>query len=108
MNVDHLLTETATVTSRTPVGKDAYGNDTYTESSRTTICSHQQTVSGEFGSLVDQTWDAFFPPDDPLRSTDKVTINGIAYEVIGGPNARLNPRTVEAWQVEAQLRRTDG
>lgn len=108
MNVDHLLCETAIVTSRVPSVKDSFGDLTYTEASRTTICLHQQAVSTELGGIVDQTWDAYFPAGDPLKATDKVTIDGIAYEVVGGPNPRLNPRTVEAWQVEALLRRTDG
>lgn len=109
MNIDHLLCETATVTSRVPTStQDAYGVVQTTAATRTTICLHQQSFSGESGSIVERTFNAYFPPDDPLLATDKVTIDGTDFEVIGGPWPTLNPRTGDAWQVEATLRRTDG
>lgn len=109
MRGEHFLTETATVTMRTPSGtRDGYGNDLLTVTTRTVACWHAQTGHDEVGPIAGETCEAFFPPGDPLRATDAVTIAGRTFEVIGTPSSNRNPRTGELTLVVATLRRTDG
>lgn len=107
---EHLLTELATITIRTPTGaRDAYGAVLVAEDTRTAPCWHYQTARDETQPVAEQTWEAWFPPGDPLSATDKVTIDSIDFEVVGPPSGRqTNPRTGELDLVRATLRRTDG
>lgn len=106
---DHLLTERATITSRNPTGaRDGDGNVITVNASRTTDCYHEQTARDEQDPVVGQTWNLFLPADDPLTASDSVTIDGVAFEVIGAPWQTYNPRTLQNGLVEATLRRTDG
>lgn len=114
MTPDHLLTETATVTERTPTGsRDGYGNVLTANATRTAPCWHEPvliatTENTVGGDIREETWTLFLPAGDPLAGTDAVTIDGVSFEVIGGPAPWRNPRTAEFVYVQATLRRTDG
>lgn len=112
MKPDHLLTETATITARSPSGaRDSYGNVTLTAISRTADCYHEQNTADENtvgGDIREETWTLYVPTGDPLTSTDSVSVNGQSFEVIGQPWQTWNPRTSANGHVRATLRRTDG
>lgn len=115
MNGEHLLAETAVITDRAEqtdddgnLVRDGYGNVQTVETIRTVRCWHAQRASTEIAPFADATFDAWFPPGDPISSTSKVTIAGTAYEVIGMPTQLTNPRTSELALVQAEIRRTTG
>lgn len=114
MNGEHLLSQTAIVTDRTPIVvdgelvRDSFGVVQTKETKRTTSCWTAQTSSGEFPPIAEATSDGFFPPNDPISSTSKVYVNGLSFEVIGPPARLVNPRTGEAALVLAILRSTTG
>lgn len=114
MNGEHLLSQTAIVTDRTPLvvdgelSRDEFGVVQTVETTRTVRCWTAQTASGEFPPIAEATSDGFFPPCDPISSTSKVTVNGLTFEVVGPPAQLINPRNGEPALVLAVLRRTTG
>lgn len=115
MNGAHLLTLTATITTRAEQAdddgnlvRDELGVVQTVETTRTVPCWHEQITSGEFPPISEETHNAWFPAGDPLGHADKVTVDGENFEVIGPPAQLTNPRTDELALVHAVLRKTTG
>lgn len=114
MNVEHLLTIDATVTTVTNTAtRDVYGDIT-TETSTTSVkcwlhqgTGAQGTTGGsEQTGLADtqrERWTAYFPAGTAITGHDRVTVGSDEYEVFGPPWSATNPRTGQVEFVTAQL-----
>lgn len=112
MNVAHLLTSTAVVTTVTYTGSaDAMGDPTAVTASLTFRCWLSQTQRAEVTdntAVQQETWDLYLEPAaaDAVEGFDRVTVAGVTYEFVGPPWTALNPRTQLVSHVECTVRRT--
>lgn len=115
MDPRHLLPLTATVTRVEQTGPpDAFGDPTEVTTTATYQCwiwrgqaesaINEQTVNENV--QADQ-YRAVFEADaaGSIDGTDRVTVDGLTYEVVGPTWSALNPRTNQVQHVEALLRR---
>lgn len=109
MLATRLMTKTATITRVTQDGAaDGYGDPTEQTTTASAACWLHQTQRSEDtrdANRQAQTWDAYFAPGTVLDGSDRVTVDGIAYEVEGPPWKADNPRTGAEEFVAATLRR---
>lgn len=111
MSIAGLLTLTCTITRRAASTVDAYGDETSTETTTTTVCELQQrqrTEQTDPGTIAESTWLLVLPAGTGVAAGDTVTVAGDAYEVIGEPWGARNPRTTSTSHVEATVRRVSG
>lgn len=112
MTVVALLTLDCTITHRAPSGtKDAFGDETTTDSTASTVCELQQrqrTEQTAGGELSDTQWLLVVPAGTTIATGDTVTVDGNDYEVHGEPWTVRNPRTAVVSHIEATLRRVTG
>lgn len=112
MTITALINQPCTLVHRADSGtQDDYGNETVAESTRSTVCSIQQTrrsEPGDQGEVSDTTWMVFLLPDESLHTGDQVIVSTETYEVTGDPWRAFNPRTGSVSHVEATVRRTAG
>lgn len=108
-----LLTKPCTITRRSPsTTKDDYGNVIPATSTVTTVCELQQlprradAEAASHDDLSDTQWLLVLPPGAAIDTSDKVTVSGQAFEVVGAPWPVRHPRTGAAHHVEVNLRRT--
>lgn len=111
MNVAHLLTSTATVTVVADTGSpDAFGDPTPTTSTQTFACWLSQTQRSEATANADvqhETWVLYLEVAAAgVEGFDRVTVDGITYELDGPPWPARNPRTRLVTHVECTLRRS--
>ena len=94
MSLDSLMTRTATITRRTQSGTpDATNVPTWEETSASVKCYLEQgnrsgpTSSEITAGRTTEIADAFaiVPPGTPVDGTDRITVDGVRYEVIGPP-----------------------
>ncbi len=105
--------ETITVTSRTAAGEDAYGNQTYTTTSRTIDrvpvaqrTSSDLTENGRDGQSVGLT---IYPPHDSgIVASDVIGVYGEDYRIVGDPGAWRSPWSGWAPGLAIDLERAEG
>lgn len=101
------FTQTVTIHRQGVTGTDAYGDDVYGTIATVDVQAilvplllkrpPRATRPGGFGEDLDQQFTvatgftAFFPADTPLVVTDKVLINGMAWNVNGDPGVLTSP-----------------
>jgi hypothetical protein len=103
-----LMSQTATVTHVADTGAvDPYGNPTEV----TTVATSKCYLSFVPGSEVEgeaiqvQTPVLFLPPDAAIDGGDRITVDGITYEVDGVPAVHFNPRLRRTTHIQANLKR---
>lgn len=110
MNVGRLLTSTATVTSVARTGtEDVYGVPAEATTSVDVACWLHQTRRTDDSIPVargDETWELYVPAGTEIDTADRVTVDDVAYEVVGPPWVATNPRTRRAEFTVATVRRT--
>jgi len=112
------LDRACTITHRAPASTlDEYGNAVDVDTTTTTVCELQQQQRRESdassqgaraGDVVTTVWLLVLPAATAIDAGDKVTVDGVKFEVDGLPWAARNPRTRIESHVEATLRRTVG
>ncbi len=112
MDPSHLLNMDATITTVTEGAGDDYGDPTEETTSRNVKCwidrSGLVREAGEQVGLDDwqqETVNLYLPAGTALTGRDRVTVEGVTYEVFGPPFDRIDPRTNQSVYVTAQLRR---
>jgi hypothetical protein len=106
-----LLNTPCTITRRTSsTSEDAYGDTIPGTTTTTTVCELQQRQRSEQpgAEVSDTIWLLILPAGTGIDTGDKVTVDGVDYEMVGDPWPARNPRTGQASHVEATLRRTAG
>lgn len=114
MSLSTLMTKPCTITRRSASTTqiDASGDAVVNTTTLTTVCEIQpqqraDTEPAEQGELSDTHWDLFLPWGTALDTSDKVTVGGQAFEVVGAPwNAQTGSSRM--WHVAASVRRTAG
>ncbi len=103
----HLLTQTATIVRPTPT-TDVYGDTTHTGSTSTTspCWLYVSGTDEEAGSTNAEHADArlMLPAGTDIQATDRVTVDGEEWHVIGPPVTRSRP-LIGASHIEVDLRR---
>ena len=109
MDVTRLLTLTATITHVAHAGAaDAYGNPTETTTTSTAAAEIQQTQRDEHtrdANVAEETWLLVLAPTATIDNTDRVSVGGVSYEVIGPPWRARNPRTGDVTHIEATVKK---
>lgn len=111
MSLAQLLNRTVTITTQSPSGTaDGYGNETDTPTTVETVGELQQRQRDEdaTGGVSDTSWLLVVPAGTEIAADSTVTVDGLAYEVIGDPWPARSPRTGEVHHIEATLQRTAG
>jgi len=62
----------------------------------------EDTRGGRFG---EERWSVYLPADTALDIDDRVSVDGVVYEVAGPPWSAVNPRTGIVEFVQASLRK---
>lgn len=104
----HLLTKTATIEHRSDGPPDAYGTPTDAYTTIDVLCEFQQRSRNESVGMAEvgvEQWLLVLPPGTQLTTFDRVTIDGLPYEVDGPPWAVRHPITGEPSHVEATVKR---
>lgn len=86
---------------------DDYNNPTVTTTSRQVLCWYEQAQRSERTGLADQqseTHRLFLRSGENLTGWDKLTVDGLEFEVMGPPWKVINPRTQQASHIEAHGR----
>jgi hypothetical protein len=88
--IESLLTRPCTIIHRSDSGEiDAYGDAVPTEDTVETYCEIQQLDGDERpvteGQTSRDTFNAWFPIDQELDTSDAVVIDGVEYQVSGNP-----------------------
>lgn len=108
MSIDELLTRTCTI-ERQVAGADAdvYGDEIPETSTLETVCELQQAGRDENPgrTIADDTWQFFAPAETDIQAGDRVTVDGMAFEVHGEPWIARDPELISTSHVEATLRR---
>lgn len=110
MDPSRLMTQEATITNVSQsAAKDEYGDPTATTVTATKVDCwlHQvaRTEHGDNNNVQDQRWALYVPPGTILNGSDRVTVEGVTYEVEGPPWPAHNPRLRRVTHIEATLRR---
>lgn len=111
MNVDHLLTSSATITTVTDTGSaDAFGDPTHVTTTTTFACwlsQSQRSESTANANTQQETWTLYLEAAAAtVDGYDRVTVDGVTYELDGPPWPARNPRTRLISHVECTLRRS--
>lgn len=110
MNPARLMTNTATIIHVTadPTDPDEYGNPGEDTTTTTASCELQQTRRDEEtvdADVQQETWTLFLEPAATIDGGDRVTVDGVTYEVIGPPWPARHPRRGTVTHIEATVRR---
>jgi len=110
MSLTTLLTQTASVITIGPTGTDAYNVPTFGDTDSTDYpCRLQETAAAEVSvgrDTVIADLLLFLPPDAVITAADRVTVDGVTYEVLGVPNAVQGG--VGVHHIEAHVREVTG
>lgn len=110
MTVLGLLAQVATVTPRGDSTEDEYGDVTTVDGTPVDYpCRLEQVTSvedREGQNLVITEYALYLPPDAVIGARDKVTVDGVAFEVIRRPDV-LRDRTTPH-HIRADLRLIEG
>lgn len=109
MSYEGLLTQTATITSRTQTGAEDDRNvPTWTTSVTHGVrCLIQQASSDEDNidrETASQTATGFFAVGTELDVSDEIEVDGSIYEVIGPVDSEWQPRLSSVHHIEVKLR----
>lgn len=103
------MTLAATVTVVAETGaEDEYGNPTEQTTTTATTCWLHQTQRSEGtvdANTQDETWQLYLPPTVTIDGGDRITVQGVIYELIGPPWRAFNPRLETTTHIEATVRR---
>lgn len=110
MDPTRLMTRTATIShvEPDPDNPDAYGNPGLVTSVTTAACEIQQVSRSEDTvntAQQSEDWSLFVHPDALVEGSDRIVVDGVAYELVGPPWPARNPRTGVVSHIEAQVRR---
>lgn len=116
MDVTPLITRPCTITRGARVDRDDFDldvDDPEAPEPETVeaVCELQQRQRSEDrdgGEVSSTDWTGYFLPDVELGTADVVTVEGVAYEVVGDPWKARDPLLDRDSHVEASLRRTAG
>jgi len=104
--------QTVTVISRTVSGQDAYGNDTYSETSTAiTPCVVQSSGSTETIEFTDQVSDeltVFLPYGTDVKAIYAIQWDGNKYEVQGNPSQWQSPFSGHTSPIQIRATRITG
>jgi hypothetical protein len=113
MLIGRLLTRPCVITSRTDSGEvNDYGDPVPTDAEVNTTCELQKQLRraseepAGHGEFSDTLWELFLPAGTEIGTGDVVTVDGLAYEMVGAPWPVRHPRTGQETHVEATVRRT--
>lgn len=111
MNVEHLLTSVATVDLVTTTGPvDAFGDPTEVVTTVTFKAWLSQTSrfdeTANANSQIQKLAIYLDASAADVQGFDRVTINGVVYELDGPPWPALNPRTRQITHVECSASRS--
>lgn len=111
MNVEHLLTSTARITTVTDTGPpDQFGDPTQATVTRTFRCwlSQSQRAEQTVGTdlQLDTWWLYLEAAAAAVTGYDRATVDGIVFELDGPPWPALNPRTRQVTHVECTVKRS--
>lgn len=110
MNVARLLSQTATVTSVALTGtEDVFGDPGESVTSRAWRCWIAQSSRDDdtnAGDRQDETFTMYLEAAATVTGSDRVTVAGKTFEVVGPPWTAVNPRTGRDEMVVATIRRT--
>ena len=113
MLVSRLITRPCSITRRVDSGEvNDYGDPVMTETTVETTCELQKQVRraseepAGHGEFSDTLWDLFLLPGTEVGTGDVVTVDGVAYEMVGEPWPVRHPRTGAQTHIEAGVRRT--
>lgn len=108
----HGAGKSITVVTRTVTGRDALGNDIYTETSTQVdgcvVYPRGSTELVQGQDLVTDSLTALLPPGTAITATDRVIVDGVTYEVDGQPSAWSNPFVSVADSLQVQLKVVTG
>lgn len=109
MDPARLMTLPCTVTPMSVTSTDDRGDDVLTAGTPVdTTCWIEQTASSEQTAgthTTDETMRLFLPPATVIDADDRVTVEGLTYELTGPPWLAFNPRSRTHTHLEAQIRR---
>jgi hypothetical protein len=111
VSVETMLKTPCTLVTRTQDGPpDEYGNPTWTEVERPTMCELQQAgATEEIGDAVQASrWRVFLPADAPVRGWDAIRLDdGTLLELAGDAWPVRNLLTDAVSHVEAEALRIE-
>jgi hypothetical protein len=104
--------QTVTLISRVVSGTDAYGNDTYSETSTDiSPCVVQPASSTETIQWTDEVatdLTVFMPYGTDVEAVDAVEINGDRYEVQGDVSSWVSPFSGHTSPIQMRVRKVSG
>lgn len=110
MSIADLLTRTVTIVRRSDSGNtDDYGNAIPAETTTDTVGELQQqqrNEPGDQGETSDTRWALFLPAGTEIGTSDTVTVDGQAFEMVGDPWTVRDPETGSDSHLECTVRRT--
>lgn len=112
MDIRRLLNVPCTIHTVTESTADAYGDPTLATSNTSALCWVDRRgnlgdggeQAGEVNWQTD-TLDLYLDAGTAIAGDDRVTVNGLLYEVIGPPHEHTHPRTADGVYVSAVIRR---
>lgn len=109
MDPTRLMTEACTVTPMNAATVDEYGTETLgagTPFDTTCLLSQTQRSEAEAGGNVQaETFALYLPPDTTIDGSDRVSVDGVVYELDGPPWPAFNPRLGRTTHIEATVKR---
>lgn len=106
------LSRTVTVEHRTEGTLDVYGDPVTTTTSTVTVLGELQQLDRyeytEDRNTQRADWLLLLPAGTTIDGTDRVTVDGTTFEVVGPPEPVWHPWKQRVDHVEARVRRTDG
>jgi hypothetical protein len=103
--------QSITLVGRSRSGEDAYGNDTWTESTTTVVGvfapgGSSELVQGQDTVISQPT--VYLPAGTDVTAVDQIEVGGVRYLVDGTPNTWASPFTGWKAGVEVRLERVTG
>lgn len=111
MAVDDLLTQIGTLVHvmQDDENLDEYGDPTETTTTTEVRCLIQQNRSDEtdgLGQVLTETWSLFLPSGTIVDGSDRITVDGATYELVGPPWPAWHPTRHAVSHIEATVERT--
>ena len=109
MDPTPLMTQPATLAHAADGPPDIYNDPTTTYTPQAVrVWMHQtqrdeQTVRGQIES---ETWAVYLPPTITVGPADRLTVDGVTYELVGPPWRAFHPRLRRVTHIEATVRVT--
>lgn len=108
MDPTSLMDRTATLTRVVEaVSRDEYNDVEHTETTSTVACwFHQRSMAEQtaVGQVAVGTAVFYLPAATVIGKADRLTFDGVVYEVVGDPKKAHNPRTSSDSHIEAEVR----